>query len=79
VTQRGDEAGLIGGGGGAAANERRCDRWGIMWLRRWPRLEASVPATLPLIEPPVELVEEELEGSGIHGDRPRIDSSDTNC
>jgi hypothetical protein len=41
--------------------------------------KSSVESNVGLIELFADLVEEELEGSGIHGAKPRIDrSSDTN-
>jgi hypothetical protein len=39
----------------------------------------SIEASIGLVELSADLVEEELDGSGIHGARARIDSSDTNC
>ena len=47
--------------GGVVADERRCDRWVILRLHRRRRREAPVLASLPLVEPSVELVEYELE------------------
>jgi hypothetical protein len=47
--------------GGVVADERRGDRWDILRLHRWQRREASVLASLPLVEPSIELVEDELE------------------
>jgi hypothetical protein len=42
--------------------------------------EESIEASVGLVELSADLVEEELDGSGIHGaSRTRIDSSDTNC
>jgi hypothetical protein len=50
------------------------------WLSlRIPLRKPCVPLHVPLVEKPADLVEEKIEGSGIHRARPRNDSSDTNC
>jgi hypothetical protein len=41
--------------------------------------EESIEASVGLVELSADLIEEELDGSGIHGARERIDSSHTNC